>query len=138
MSYSDFMNTNVDDTKKPPIIPPGDYILSLKSYKGNTSPTGIDFIESTLSVVSAIEGSNDFKGNLINHTFWLGEERDRYRCKRFLCTVLGYDPESSVGRPYAELWENAVGQTVRATVEHKPSKKDPSVVFPTIKSFSKA
>jgi hypothetical protein len=124
--FADLLSSKVEDAKRPPSLPVGNYILAIKGYEAvESDKKKTPGIEVTYGVVAPAEGVDprllegiDLSQRELYDSFWLTDAA-KYRLREFLekigCNIHG--------RSFREVLPEINGMKVKAYVTQVPSDK---------------
>lgn len=145
VDFSSLLNVKAEDIKAPPMVVPGDVVLTVNSFKfvesGQKKTPGVefDFTLNAYEVVLTDDGEvpEGIVGKTISDTFWISQdaakaETSRFMLKEFLekCGIRGE------GMTLNEMLAEVAGTQVKASIRPEPNDKNPERPFMRIKSYS--
>ena len=148
MKFSDALDRNMEEIKRPPNPPVGHYIWAVKkhpetdSFESKNSGKTFDRLSFSLSIVEASDDVDpdelaeygNVQGFMSNKTFLFdnedeaGFERSMFNLKRFLTDHLGVDEALSMSEALAA----SVNMQCLGELKHRPDPNDPEIVYAEI------
>ncbi len=144
--FTSLLDTEVEEAKRPPVIPQGTWTMMVKSYKEVTSSQkgtpGVEFTlvlqspgdDVDIAALEAFSEKADITKRQMRHSFWVTDGA-LFMMREFIehCGI------SHTGKTFKQVLPEVVGQAVKAYVNQTPSRRpgDDSV-FNEITSFALA
>jgi len=148
MNFADVLNTSVESVERPPLVPPGTYVTSVRRIDfGSLSDGKWETVDFLLGFISAMENVDQDElvkyGPLTSttrrHRFMFNTEstdeakqqnaRTQFNLKTFLTGHLGLPPAGS----FKELIASAMNQQCLADVNWRPDPRNPEIIYDEIK-----
>jgi hypothetical protein len=145
VDFSSLLNVKAEDIKAPPMVVPGDVVLTVNSFKfvesGQKKTPGVEFDFNLNAYEVVLTGDGEVPegivGKTISDTFWISQdaakaETSRFMLKEFLekCGIRGE------GMTLNEMLAEVAGTQVKAAIRPEPNDKNPERPFMRIKSYS--
>ena len=139
-SIADIMSMNTDDVPERGILPAGEYTFRIASYKPDTvkNDKATPFTRLNLKPIAVVEVEDGKDVDLDNvdflqHDMWLSEKSQPI-VKRWFKETLGIE---TAGRSFRELFEEALGQEVTATVTINLEGRNKDRPTPRVKNWKR-
>ena len=134
---SNFMDASASDFDAPQPLPKGRYSLTVRNYESGVIPNekATPYVK-VLFAVSALIDGEDTQDEIssagdVENMFWM-TDKSAYRTKEWLRDIVGLDVED---RPFRELFEEAIGATVIAEIDHELRGKNKDFLVPVVTEF---
>lgn len=137
-NIADIMSMSTDDVVEPVVLPAGEYVFRVLSYKpGNIkNEKATPYVRMNLKPIEVVEADTEVdlsNAENVQHDHWM-TDKSQSIVKRFFSQNLGLETKD---RSFRELFEEAVGLEVTGVIEIKMEGKDKNVATPRIKTFKR-